>query len=227
MQFWHLGSLAILLLSYSASEGATIERQTGPGGQFDFIVLNGPIKDGDEVRFRDIAATAGKAVVLLNSEGGSVTPALEMGRAIRLKGFSTAVPPDTLCASACALIWLAGSPRFLSLTSHIGFHASYTVSEGKPSESGVSNALVGAYLDQIGLSQQAIIFVTSAPPEGMEWLTADKAKQSGIDFATIEDHPSSFDPAKTMATPKPFDPIGTVTAFYNALSAADGESAGR
>jgi hypothetical protein len=60
----------------------------------------------------------------------------------------------------------------------------------------------------------------------MEWLTADKAKQSGIDFATVEDHPSSFDPAKTMATPKPFDPIGTVTAFYNALSAADGESAG-
>jgi len=153
LQFWHLGTLAILLLSGGASEGATIERQPGPGGQFDLIVLNGPIKDGDDARFRDIAASAGKAVVLLNSEGGSVAPALEMGRTIRLKGLSTSVPPDTLCASACALIWLAGSPRFLNETSHIGFHASYTLTEGKPSESGVSNALVGAYLNQIGLPE--------------------------------------------------------------------------
>ena len=43
--------------------------------------------------------------------------AMLFGRAIRLRGLATAVTPDTLCASACALIWLAGTPRSSSACS--------------------------------------------------------------------------------------------------------------
>ena len=88
-----------------------------------------------------------------------------------LRGFATAVAPGTLCASACALTWLAGSPRYFDITSKLGFHAAYQVVDGKATESGVGNALVGAYLNQIGLPDNAIVYVTSAPPEGIEWLT--------------------------------------------------------
>jgi hypothetical protein len=108
------------------------------------VTIDGIIQEGDDQTFNGLAAAlpAG-SVVVLASQGGSVVPALEIGRTIRLKAFRTAVFSDSLCASACALTWLAGTPRFMSVDSHIGFHAAYRVVDGKSAgESGVANALV-------------------------------------------------------------------------------------
>lgn len=149
-----------------------------PGGDgIDLITVTGVLNEGDEDTFRKLAANSGQAIVVLNSEGGLVETGIEIGRAIRLRGFATAVPPGTLCASACALSWLAGSPQYLDDTSKLGFHAAYRVGDGKTSKSGVGNALVGAYLNQIALPDTAIVYVTSAPPEGIEWLSADKSSE--------------------------------------------------
>lgn len=188
--------------------------------------MSGVIQPNDDLKFNQIAATASQAVVLLNSEGGSVLPALEIGRAIRLKGFATAVADDTLCASACALTWLAGTPRLVGKTAHIGFHASYVVNNGAASESGVGNALVGAYLNQIGLPQSTIVFVTSAPPQGMAWLSEKKAGELGLKVAPFQPPAiASSIPGDDGTSPEPYDPMKTVAAFYNALSNADGSSA--
>lgn len=138
------------LLTVSGGHAADIGREPA-GGDIEVITVTGVLNEGDEDTFRKIAANSGQAVVVLNSEGGLVKTGIEIGRAIRLRGFATAVPPRTLCASACALTWLAGSPRYLDDTSKLGFHAAYSVVDGKASESGVGNALVGAYLNQIGL----------------------------------------------------------------------------
>ena len=219
-----LAALALAVASVHPAQAAQIERRQSHDDTFDLITLTGLINPTDDEAFRQIAASTGKAVVILNSEGGSVQAALEIGRAIRLKGFATAVPKDTLCASACALTWLAGTPRFLSASSHVGFHASYVVSNGRASESGVGNALIGAYLNQIGLSGPAIIFVTSAPPEGMRWLTADTAADIGVSFASLDNN-NAERPMEPDAPTIPFDPMGTVTTFYNALAAADGDAA--
>lgn len=66
-----------------------------------------------------------------------------------------------------------------------------------------------------------IEYVTSAPPEGIEWLTPDKASRLGIAFTSLMDQgdPSMPTPDATA----PYDPVGTVVAFYSALTAADGE----
>lgn len=109
------------------------------------ITIIGDIESGDSAKFRNIAASLDKAIVVLESDGGATLEAIEIGEAIRLKGFSTLVLNDTVCASACGLIWLAGTPRTLSATAKIGFHASYTGETGRRMESGVGNALVGRY----------------------------------------------------------------------------------
>jgi hypothetical protein len=98
------------------------------------------IQDGDDRTFNGLtAALPAGSVVVLASQGGSVVPALEIGRAIRLKAFTTVVASNSLCASACALTWLAGTHRFMSANSHIGFHAAYRVVDGKSAaESGVN-----------------------------------------------------------------------------------------
>ncbi|MER8567445.1 hypothetical protein NKH85_15785 [Mesorhizobium sp. M0924] len=217
--------LAGVFLFTGAADAATFEKIPQAGGSPDLIVIAGIIEPHDDAQFNQVAATTGQAVVLLNSEGGSVLPALEIGRAIRLKGFATAVASDTLCASACALTWLAGTPRLAGQRANIGFHASYVVNNGTASETGVGNALIGAYLNQLGLSQDTIVFVTSAPPEGMAWLSGEKAGELGLQFAAYQTNAVSSDTVETQIAPEPYDPMRVAAAFYNALSNADGVSA--
>jgi hypothetical protein len=94
---------------------------------------------------------------------------------------------------------------------------------GKAAESGVGNALVGAYLNQIGMPETAIVYVTSAPPEGIDWLTPEKAGRVGIVFELLR--AQAVPDITSSSTSEPYDPMSAVTRFYGALSRADGEAA--
>ncbi len=107
-------------------------------------------------------------------------PALEIGRIVRIAGYSTLVLPNTSCTSACALIWLAGKKRILD--GRVGFHAAYRDTEGRLQESGAANALIGNYMTQLGLPAKAILFATAAPPDRILWLTAESRGNAGIEF---------------------------------------------
>ncbi len=221
--------LAVLLFQFlvQKSIGADIARHSTGNAEVDIIVIDGIITMEDQANFTTAATASNSAVVVLNSQGGATLSALEMGKTIRLKGFATAVPENALCASACALMWLAGSPRYIGEGAHIGFHASYIDRNGTLAESGVANALVGAYLNQLGLSQKAVAFVTSAPPQGMEWLDASKAQSIGVDVVWMEasSRPPNQPSPGTGVANEPYDPIAVATRFYRALSAGDGNTA--
>ncbi len=213
--------LAVVLSFALPSQAAEIIRDVGLNGT-DIISVSGTFNDGDDASFRKLAATTERAIIVLNSGGGNLHAGLEIGRAIRLRGFATAVPPNALCASACALTWLAGSPRLLDANSKLGFHAAYRLINGQASEYGAANALVGAYLNQLGLSDKAVVYVTSAPPEGVEWLSAETASAVGITYEAIAAKaPEVSKPSEVL----PHDPMSATTAFYSALAAADGEAA--
>ena len=77
----------------------------------------------------------------------------------------------------------------------IGFHAAYTVNEGRASESGVGNALVGSYLTQIGLSETAVIYITKAAPTQLTLLTLQDAERIGIKVLPFEQHVPTTKPA--------------------------------
>jgi hypothetical protein len=221
----HMRNIIAILIGLSApiaSFAADFSRESGTAGT-DLIFIQGILFDGDEVVFRKLAATSDKAIVVMDSEGGAVKAALEIGRAIRLRGFATAVAPDKLCASACALTWLAGTPRLIGNSSKLGFHAAYRLVDGKAKESGVGNALVGAYLNQLGLPEPAIIYVTTAPPEGIDWLSPEKAKNVGISYALLSEPDQQK--VTTTSSSEARDPMLAVTKFYSALSIGDGETA--
>jgi hypothetical protein len=103
-----------------------------------------------------------KGLVLLASDGGSLQAGIQIGTAIRLRGLATLVPDGSRCASACAIAWLGGTPRVMGQNARIGFHAAYRLERGAPVATGVGNALLGAYLNTLGLSDRAIIYVTMA-----------------------------------------------------------------
>jgi hypothetical protein len=153
-----------------------------------FIVIDGEIISGDDQKFRKIAAEYSDAIVLLSSEGGMIGPAMDIGRTIKLRGYKTAVYKSGSCASACALIWLAGSKRVIFEGGQVGFHASYLDTDGTKLETGVGNALVGHYLSQLGFGEKTVVFATLAPPDKIFWLNEKTAQMSGIDFDTIPDN---------------------------------------
>jgi hypothetical protein len=155
-----------------------------------------------------------------------------MGKLIHLKHFATLVPEDTLCASSCALMWLAGNPRLIAPGGAVGFHAMFIrQGDGSLMTSGSGNALVGAYLNQLGFSGDVIAYVTRAPPEKMAWLSEGTARAIGLDVvwvgvgARASDTSSPQPPPRTGVSHKPYDPVSAVTRFYRALGAADGDTA--
>lgn len=184
MRYWLSTYLALLALSSATSAAELTHTPLGDG--IELISISGDIAEGDQHEFRKLAVQYEKAIVLLESNGGLLLPALEIGKAAHLRGFSTLVSDGAICASSCALIWAAGENRYLAPKGRVGFHASYFESRGQKMETGVGNALVGRYLTQLELPERAIIFATSAPPTSIRWLRATDQRTSGIDFQIFE-----------------------------------------
>jgi hypothetical protein len=124
-----------------------------------------------------------KAIVALQSTGGSLIAGIDIGTQIRLRNYTTLVPSGVLCASACAVAWLGGTNRLMGPGALIGFHAAYVDQSGQAIETGVGNALLGAYLNKLGLPDRAIIFITQAHPNSLTWLTIEDAAREGINVA--------------------------------------------
>ncbi|WP_292930483.1 surface-adhesin E family protein [Novosphingobium sp. PASSN1] len=171
--------LLALLCSSTMVQSAEISAKKNQSGQV-VIRITGEIKSEDEERFRALSLQHPKAVVQLQSSGGALVPALEIGRIIRIAGYSTVVLQNDTCVSACAVIWLGGRARYLG--GRVGFHAAYRDNDGLLKESGAANALIGNYMTLLGLPSKAIVFATAAPPDKVLWLEAANKDVSGIDF---------------------------------------------
>lgn len=144
------------------------------------IAIDGDLEVADGEKFANLASLHPRAIVMLSSRGGSLLAGLRIGSLARAKGYWTAVLNDDLCASACAIAWLGGTRRFLGSNARLGFHAAYSSDGERDSVSGPGNALVGAYLDRLGLSLSAIYALTDAGPDRLKWLDVPTAKGLGI-----------------------------------------------
>jgi len=74
----------------------------------------------------------------------------------------------------------------MSRDSLIGFHAAFKVDNGSIVETGLGNAVVGAYLTTLGLPLSAVIYISKASPNEITWLNLEDAKQVGIDVALLD-----------------------------------------
>jgi hypothetical protein len=182
----------VLALALTCPAGAATITVHEPDAQGRiFVDLVGKIENGDADIFQSktgkiLATSVGrpKIIVTLVSSGGNTNAALRIADLIRRNVMSTFVPGDRTCTSACALIWLAGLPRMVGDTPRIGFHATYD--EKTRRETGVGNAIVGAYLRDLGMSYKAITFMSIKGPSAVNWLTPDVARDLGINWTTVQ-----------------------------------------
>jgi hypothetical protein len=146
------------------------------------IYINGEIIAGDFNKFKPLAAKLpANSFVLLDSPGGLIVEALQIGEMVRAKKFRTIALE--LCASACALIWVAGVQQGSYAESRVGFHSAYNATTKQIS--GSANALVGAYLSKLGYSYSVIHYMTKVGPESMEWLTDEQSRKLGIKIHSV------------------------------------------
>jgi hypothetical protein len=184
---------SIILLAEAGSMAATITVHEPDGEGRVFVDVVGKIDDGDFEAFKKktdqiypIRPPRKQVIVTLMSHGGLIGPAMQIGELVLNRGMTTFVPGDHTCASACALIWVAGWPplRTVGDTPQIGFHAAYD--EDTRRESGAGNAVVGAYLRDLGFGYKAIVFMTGKGPTSLEWLTPDLAKEKGVKWSKLQ-----------------------------------------
>jgi len=170
------------------------------------IAVSGEIEPGDDAEFRAISVKREHVIVILESNGGALAPALEIGKIIRLLDLPTLVMDDSTCVSSCALIWIAGTTRYLAPRARLGFHASYRDDRGEPEPVGVGNAMIGRYLTLMNLPPKAVIFATTASPTEFLWLTTANKTEAGIDFEELildEDRKSEDEAGSETAAPPP------------------------
>jgi hypothetical protein len=152
----------------------------------DSVQINGTIEAGDYIKFYQATKELKPGdTIWLNSPGGRFDQGLPIAQLIKKNGWNTAVGANAVCTSMCAFIWLAGKPRFSTSQSSIGFHSVYFQGTLQSSPSG--NAMMGAYLRDLGFKLDTIRYLTETPPEKMEWLTFEKAKQYDIDVVYIDE----------------------------------------
>jgi hypothetical protein len=175
------GITALLLATGTIANAATFTPTMC--NDFHCIRINGEIEYGDEAQFLSLRPPAGQTYVYFNSKGGNLESGLKIASAIRILRLETVVADDTVCASVCGLMWLAGSKRWISSTAMVGFHSAYDEKD-RPSQFG--NKVIVAFLTELGLSDYAAGVLTAANPHSMYWLTGDRAKQLGIDAIVIQ-----------------------------------------
>jgi len=183
----------IIVLTEGTSMAATITVHAPDGEGRVFVDVVGTINDGDFETFKEktdkiypIGDSHPKKLVIVTlvSYGGRIAPAMQIGELVGKRGMLTFVPGERTCASACALIWVAGLLRTVGITPQIGFHAAYDEDSGR--ESGSGNAVMGAYLRDLGFGYKAIHLMTHKGPTNLEWLTPDLAKEVGVAWVMLQ-----------------------------------------
>jgi hypothetical protein len=176
----------LLLLPQPAANAAEITSSKYSDGSY-YIRVSGRINAGDQGTFAVMANSipkGAKTEVVLASNGGNIG-GLDIGRIIHQRKFGTVAYGK--CLSMCATIWLAGTPRAMAPNSYVGFHAAgdHCVDSVCQNVSAVGNALIGAYLNELGFPAVTIMYVVSAAPNSLMWMTKDISQMYNIPYTQL------------------------------------------
>lgn len=123
--------------------------------------------------------------VYLDSPGGNVLAAIEMGKMIRALGASTWIRPRSSCASACVLIFAGGVERLMFDDANLGIHRPYFPpdqfaklerAEAQRRYASLEEG-VAAYLRIMGSSDDLFNQMMKIPSNKIRWLREVEAKE--------------------------------------------------
>lgn len=164
------------------------------------LTLTGTIDPGSALRFRTEIEQRGEYVktVVLDSPGGSVMDALEIGALIQEKGLATKVAAGNLCASSCPIIFASGAERLASADSAIGVHQIYAASLGETTRDAIAvagiamsdaqstTAQITRHLTKSGVDPALWLHALDTPPDRLYYFSAEEMQRLKLVTQMIE-----------------------------------------
>ena len=153
--------------------------------------LTGTIDPGAAIRFATEIAARGEYVqtVVLDSPGGSVMDALEIGALIHEKALATKIAAGHMCASSCPIIFASGVERRASRDAAIGVHQVYAASLGADavdalriagaamSDAQKITAEITRHLSLTGVDPALWLHALETPPDRLYYLSPEEMER--------------------------------------------------
>ena len=107
-----LGSIILAFLLAFGSQSPATAGELFFGKDNEWVVFQGPILSEEVDGIISQLEDRKPKLILLDSIGGNVSGAIRFARYVREKEMNTWIAKNQTCASACALVFLAGIQRF-------------------------------------------------------------------------------------------------------------------
>jgi hypothetical protein len=170
------------------ADGALAKPMTFSLGKNGRLIATGMIAPGSAEAFAAEVNARGEYIktVLLNSPGGSVGDALQMGRLIRARGFATEVEKDKICVSSCPLVFVGGVKRAAGADAIIGVHQVFAPDPAEAarhdtmSEAQRVSARCQRYLADMGVDLKMWVHAMETPKDRLFIFPANELRELNI-----------------------------------------------
>jgi hypothetical protein len=185
MSLAHPSPLAAEPEADQASEGTVTIYNLDSAGHTAGVAIDGPIDKNAAAHalqlIRFLRPDNDELTVYLNSSGGDVSAAIELGEEVRKLSVLTALDDHAECLGACVLVLAAGVRRS-PVPDRVGI---YRLPDPNPSRSGQKNAgpakKVQVYLARMGMPDRLYKEMMQRSPDKMLVLDAARLKTFGLD----------------------------------------------
>lgn len=183
-----LVAVLALILSIGPAFSAGVARQGAfivPGAGFDFAILAGDISNQTPDDFKAVLTSQPNIKTLvLASDGGPMAGALLLADEVYRRGINTYIPPNSICQSSCAYVFLAGAARLDQ--GELGVHHFYGGDSNAASQLGVTDIM--GILTGFGTPQAVINRMLRTRSDQIYVFSAEEVAQLRIDR-----NPNQFD----------------------------------
>jgi hypothetical protein len=207
--FFAFTAAATIFLTTSAS-AATFSTSLD-GDRNVIVTLTGQIVEGDSDELASIVRRAddrGNTVVMLqlNSPGGRIVEGVKLADIVRDEKIATSVVGSARCASACFMVFAAGSKKIVSTTARVGVHGASDEHGKETPQSSVATLSMARISKELGVPPSIIGKMVVTPPNEIVWLTPDDLRSMGATIireqTRVSSGPSS-DPQLSSRFPQP------------------------
>lgn len=176
-------TVSAILLSAAAAPAATFSTTRASDGNV-VVTLKGEIATGDADELKSIIQRENDdgrvvAIVRLDSPGGSILESVKLADIIRHAKIATSVVGTAKCASACFLVFAAGSEKFASYTASIGVHGASDQNGLETAQSGAATVSMARTAQELGVPSSIIGKMVVTPPGEIAWLSPDELRSMG------------------------------------------------
>jgi hypothetical protein len=199
LRAWLAGFLG-LVLQASPSAGQEV---FGPfliyPSQPDAIVLADAIDERSPLEFRRaLKAHPSVKVLALHSPGGLVASSLLIADEVHERKLATFIPTGSVCASACALIYLAGDLRVVE--GKLGVHQIYGDRPDMVATQLTISDIVEA-LSRYKTPSEVLAIMLRTPPDQMYFFSPDEVAKYGLNRTAVSPNVNTDDGANASLTP--------------------------